>query len=298
MSARRQGRIMPRWEGAAPLDLVIAVMAFLASLALGASLVAEVTAKSWRAGLAESITVQILPPTGARPQTRLDGETSVVLSILQGTRGIIHVKALSESESRSLIAPWLGSTAMIPDLPLPRLVDAKLEPGATVDMATLRQRLRSGAPDSLLDDHARWLDRLKNLAKGVIWSAWGIMALIAVATSAAVTFATRAGLAAHRDIVSLLHLMGARGGFIARALEWHYFTSAVLAAFIGASLAGGLLVIAGGIEQSGIEPVPFLPPISLAPAQLIWLFLVPLAAGLIALATTRLSVLAVLNRNY
>ena len=298
MSARRPGRIMPRWEGAAPLDLVIAVMAFLASLALGASLLADVTAKSWRAGLAESITVQILPPSGAHPEARLEDETKAVLSILHATGGIVHVQALSDTESRALVAPWLGSAATIRDLPLPRLVDAKLEPGAAIDMATLQQRLKADAPDSLVDDHARWLERLKRLANGVMWSAWAIMALIAIATAASVTFATRAGLAAHRDIVSLLHLMGARGGFIARAFEWHYFASAVLAAFVGASLAGALLVIAGRLEQSGIEPVPLLPPITLAPGQLIWLLLVPLAAGLIALATTRVSVLAVLNRNY
>lgn len=298
MSARRQGRIMPRWEGAAPLDLVIAVMAFLASLALGASLVADVTAKSWRAGLAESITVQILPPQGADPQKQLETETKTVLSILERTPGMFHVQALSDQESRGLVAPWLGSGAVIRDLPLPRLVDARLAPGAAVDMRGLELRLKASAPDSLLDDHARWLERLKRLADGVIWSAWGVMALIAIATAASVTFATRASLAAHRDIVSLLHLMGARGGFIARTFEWHYFTSAVLAAFVGAALAGVLLVAAGGLEQSGLEPVPFLPPISLAPSQLIWLLLVPLAAGLIALATTRLSVLAVLNRNY
>jgi cell division transport system permease protein len=298
MSTRRQGRIMPRWEGAAPLDLVIAVMAFLASLALGASLVADVTAKSWRAGLAESITVQILPPVGPKPESRLEEETDAVLSILQNTKGIFHVQALSEQESRSLLAPWLGSTAMIRELPLPRLLDAKLQPGAAIDMVGLQHRLKTGAPDSLLDDHARWLGRLKRLADAVIWSAWGIMGLIALATAAAVTFATRASLAAHHEIVSLLHLMGARGGFIARAFEWHYFSSAVLAAFIGASLAGALLVTTGQLEQSGFEPVPFLPPIALAPLQLLWLLFVPLAAGMIALATTRLSVLAVLNRNY
>lgn len=298
MSAKRPGRIMPRWEGAAPLDLVIAVMAFLASLALGASLVAQVTAKSWQAGLAESITVQIVPPSGAQPESRLDNEAKSVLSVLQSTPGIFHVQALSDRESRNLVAPWLGSAAMIRDLPLPRLIDAKLDPGAAIDMSALQQRLKAGAPDSLLDDHARWLERLKRLANGVMWSAWGIMALIAIATAAAVTFATRASLAAHHEIVSLLHLMGARSGFIARTFEWHYFNAAVLAAFVGASLAGALLVIAGSLEQSGIEPVPLLPPIALAPLQLIWLLLVPLAAGLIALVTTRVSVLAVLHRNY
>jgi cell division transport system permease protein len=44
-------RFMPREKGAAPLDVVIAVMAFLAALALGASLVAERTAVGWRAGV-------------------------------------------------------------------------------------------------------------------------------------------------------------------------------------------------------------------------------------------------------
>ena len=72
----------------------------------------------------------------------------------------------------------------------------------------------------------------------------------------------------------------------------------MVASLTGALFAGALLLAAGTLEQSGIEPVPFLPAMSLAPSQLIWLFLVPLAAGLIALATTRLSVLAVLNRNY
>lgn len=297
MSARRQGQIMPRWEGAAPLDLVIAVMAFLASLALGASLVADVTARSWRAGLADSITVQILPPSGPQPESRLEKEIQGVVSVLQNTPGIFHVQTLSDQESRGLVAPWLGSIA-IRDLPLPRLVDARLQPGVAIDTAGLQKRLKANAPDSLLDDHARWLERLKRIADGVMWSAWGIMGLIAIATAAAVTFATRASLAAHHDIVSLLHLMGARGGFIARTFEWHYFSSAVLAAFIGGTLAGALLLVAGRLEQSGVEPVPFLPPISLAPSQLVWLLLVPLAAGLIALITTRLSVLAVLNRNY
>jgi hypothetical protein len=35
MMRTRQGRILPRETGAAPLEVVIAVMAFLATLALG-----------------------------------------------------------------------------------------------------------------------------------------------------------------------------------------------------------------------------------------------------------------------
>ena len=50
--------VLPRDKGAAPLDFVIAVMAFLAALALGASLIADRAAQGWQAGLAAKLTVQ------------------------------------------------------------------------------------------------------------------------------------------------------------------------------------------------------------------------------------------------
>jgi len=46
MNEYRQKPIMPRDKSAAPLDLVIGVMAFLAALALGAALIADRDRKS------------------------------------------------------------------------------------------------------------------------------------------------------------------------------------------------------------------------------------------------------------
>jgi cell division transport system permease protein len=298
MSAQRPGRIMPRWEGAAPLDLAIGVMAFLAALAVGASLIAARTAEGWRAGLASGITVQILPPETDAIEPRWQNETDAALSLLRGTSGIARAELVSEADTHALVAPWLGSGALPKELPLPRLVDATLAPGAAIDLADLTRRLKQVAPDSLLDDHASWLSRLQRAADGVIGSACGILALIALATAATVTFATRAGLAAHQPIVSLLHQMGARAGFIARAFEWHYFASALAASALGTALAAILFVVVSGLEHAGLAPVPFLPPLGLGLLELPWLLLVPLAAGLIALATARVSVLAALARNY
>jgi cell division transport system permease protein len=296
MSAQRPDRIMPRWEGAAPLDLVIGVMGFLAALALCASLVAERTAAGWRAGLADGFTVQILPRGSVG--SALQSETTSVLAVLHGTKGLSRVKAVSDAEAAALVAPWLGEGTALADLPLPRLVDASIAPGATINLARLAQRLKQAAPDSQLDDHGLWLARLRRTADTVIWSAWAVLALIALATAATVTFATRAGLAAHQDIVSLLHQMGAHAGFIARAFEWHYFVSALIASATGAALAAGVFAAANGLEGAGIEPVPFLPPLGLGAFELAWIVTVPAAVGLIALATARLSVLAALARNY
>jgi cell division transport system permease protein len=297
-ATRLRGRIAPREAGAAPLDVVIAIMAFLAALALGASLIADRAALGWREGLSGRLTVQIVPPEhGASPKL-LDEETTAASGVLKNTDGIVSVTPLSEKDTQALVEPWIGSGAALADLPLPRLIDATILPGAKLDLGTLSQRLKLAAPDSVLDDHTRWIARLKGLADGIIWSAYFVLALIAVATAATVAFATRAGLEAHHDIVALLHQMGAHAGFIARAFEWHYFISALLAATIGAVCAGILFSMAGGLELAGIEAVPFLPPLSLHVAELAWLAAIPAAAALIAWATARLSVLTAVSRIY
>jgi cell division transport system permease protein len=291
------GRILPREKGAAPLDVVIAVMAFLAALALGASLIAQRTAQGWQAGLSDRLTIQVLPSLkGAQPS--LEQETGAALSVLRATPGIAHVAPLSQEQTLELMRPWLGADALVAELPLPRLIDAKIEPGAEVDLAQLRQQLHKAAPDAVLDDHARWISRLRGLAEAITWSAYGILLLIAIATAAAVSFATRAGLEAHHEMVALLHQMGAQSGFISRAFEWHYFISALVAASVGALLAGGFFVAAGGLEFAGIEAVPFLPPLALRLSELPWLLAVPAVSGLIALVTARLSVLSVLREIY
>jgi cell division transport system permease protein len=289
---------MPREKGAAPLDIMIGIMAFLAALALGASLLADRASLGWRAGLSDRLTVQILVPEHGDAQGELVRETAAALTVLRATPGIAHASPLSEAEMQGLVEPWLGKGSLVAELPLPTLIDAEVTPGASVDLTALAARLKNAAPDSQLDDHSRWLARLKSLADTITWTAYAILILIAVATAASVTFATRAGLAAHHEMVSLLHQMGARSGFIARAFEQHFALSTFAASALGATLAALLFLTAGGLEVFGVEAVPFLPPIALKLSEVAWLTAVPVAAALIAWVTARLSVLAVVRKIY
>ncbi len=294
----RSGRLLPREKGAAPLDVVIGVMAFLAALALGASLVAERASVGWRAGLSDRLTVQILVPTHGDIAASLARETDAALEVLRATPGIAHAAPLSDDEIQKLVEPWLGKGALVEELPLPRLIDATIVPGATVDVADLTLRLKQAAPDAQVDDHGHWISRLKGLANTIVWSAWGILLLIAIATASTVAFATRAGLEAQHDMVALLHQMGAHAWFIARAFERHYALAALGASAAGAFVAALLFVLAGGLEFAGLEPVPFLPPVALKLSEVAWLAGVPLAAALIAWVTARLSVMAAVREIY
>ena len=296
--SERATYILPRDKGAAPLDFVIAVMAFLAALALGASLVATRAAHGWQSGLSDRITVQIMPPEQGDPRAGLEIETQTALDLLNSTPGIAHAHLLSDAEINALVEPWIGKDGAVSGIPLPRLIDAAVTPGAMVDSNALAAALKRSAPHATLDDHRRWLARLKGLADAVRWSAYGILLLIAGATAAAVSFATRAGLDAHHEMVALLHQMGALPGFIARAVEWHYFISALFAAALGTLFAALLFLAAGGLEVFGLEAVPFLPPLSLKWIEIPWLAAVPVATSLIAWATARISVLSVVKAIY
>jgi cell division transport system permease protein len=294
----RGSTVLPRDKGAAPLDFVIAVMAFLAALALGASLIADRATEGWQAGLANKITVQVVPPETGNARAGLDKATAAALAVLHSTPGIAHAAPLSDAQIAALVEPWIGKIGTVEGIPLPRLIDAEITPGADLDIAALTARLKAAAPRAQLDDHRRWIARLQGLTDAVRYSAYGVLLLIAGATAAAVSFATRAGLDAHHEMVALLHLMGARAGFIARSIEWHYFLSALLAALAGAMLAALLFVGAAGLEQFGVEAVPFLPPLSLRWSELPWLLTVPAATAIIAWATARFSVLSVVRAIY
>ena len=295
---RESAAVLPRDKGAAPLDFVIAVMAFLAALALGASLIADRATESWSHGLAAKLTVQVVPPDNGDARRILEAETNAAVDLLKATPGIAHAAPLSDAEINALVAPWVGENGLTSDIPLPRLIDASITPGEVVNVADLVARLKMAAPHATLDDHSRWISRLSAIADTVRYSAYGIFLLIAVATAAAVSFATRAGLDAHHEMVALLHQMGARAGFIARTVEWHYFTSALVAALLGTMCAVLLFLAAGGLERFGVDAVPFLPPLTLAWMEMPWLLAVPAATALIAWATARISVLSVVRAIY
>ena len=214
------------------------------------------------------------------------------------TPGVAHAALISDTDTVALVEPWIGKNNLVAEIPLPRLIDVTIVPGEQVNIPALTQRLKQAAPQALLDDHRSWIARLGALADTVRYSAYGILLLIAGATAAAVSFATRAGLTAHHDMVELLHQMGALPSFIARMVEWHYFTSALVAALTGTLFAAAFFLGVGGLESIGVEAVPFLPPLSLKWTEIPWLLAVPAATAVIAWATARISVLSVVRAIY
>ena len=58
--------------------------------------------------------------------------------------GIVEVRPITKEESASLLEPWLGTGLSLDDLPVPRVIVARVAPGTALDLAALRGRGRAG----------------------------------------------------------------------------------------------------------------------------------------------------------
>ncbi|MGZ6049653.1 MAG: ABC transporter permease, partial [Phenylobacterium sp.] len=159
-----------------------------------------------------------------------------------------------------------------------RLVAVTLDAKHPADAKALSAALAAKDVDATVDDHSRWIKDIRRAGAVVRWLGLGVFLLIAAAAGAVVAFATRAGLAARRDVVEVLHLAGAEDAFIAQLFQVRFARVAGLAGAIGAAAAGVLgaaLRLAGGGE--GLTPaLPF------AWSDLLAVVPCPLIAALVA----------------
>ena len=60
-----------------------------------------------------------------------------------------------------------------------------------------------------LDDHRRWIDRMRTMAGTAVAAGVAVLALVLAVTVLSVTFATRGAMATNRPIIEVLHYVGA-----------------------------------------------------------------------------------------
>ena len=277
------------------LPWLIALMVYLAGLALAGMLVLNGALAHWDRSLAGTLTVEIPPAEPGKG----DGGLAAALQMLRATRGVVAAQALSDEATAKLIEPWLGSALTPDELALPRLVDLRIDPAAPPDLAALRSRLAAAAPGAVVDDHRRWLDRLASLVLSIEATALVVMTLIGTAAVSTVVFTTRAGLAVHHAVIEVLHLIGARDNYIAAQFQRQALDLGLRGGLIGLALTVATLLAVGRAGAAANllgEPVRLLPALSLAPWHWSLLALLPPAAGVIAMLTARITVMRALAR--
>lgn len=267
-----------RWIAA-----VVGALAFLATLALGLALALAGTAQRWQSSFEGTLTAEI--PAG--------GDAAAALRALRAEPGVAHAELLARAKAEALLAPWLGA-GNLADLPIPALIDVKLREKVRVDVPGLRTRLAAAVPGATLDDHSGWLAGFLALARAATIVASIVVVAVALAAASCVAFATRAGLAMHREAVDLLHLVGAEDRYIAGQFAHAAMRLAFAGASAGALGAAAVLAVAHSVAstaQSLAVPLP-----ALGAWDWAALAAVPLAATVVAAAAAYATVMRNLGR--
>src|SRR3954447_9827164 len=135
VKARNRSPVVPRASIAGrALIAVVAIMTFLASITTGTVLLVAASAAEWQSDVASEITVQLRPAAGRE----LERDTAGAAEALRSQPGIVEVRPFTKEESAKLLEPWLGSGLSLDELPVPRVIVARIKPGAVLDLANLR----------------------------------------------------------------------------------------------------------------------------------------------------------------
>ena len=213
------------------LAAVVAIMTFLAALTTGAVMLIVSTASDWQSDVGREVTIQVRPAPGRD----IEADVRKAAEVARATPGIADVRAYTKQESARLVEPWLGGGLSLDDLPIPRLIVVKLASGVLPDFAALRRALAAQVAGATLDDHRRWIDRMRTMAETAVVAGVGVLALVLAVTVLSVTFATRGTMATNRPIIEVLHYVGATDGFIAGQFQRHF----LLLGFKGGAIGGG-----------------------------------------------------------
>jgi cell division transport system permease protein len=241
--ARNLSPIVPRASIAGrALVAVVAIMTFLASITTGAVLLVSASAAEWQSEVASEITIQVRPVAGRD----LERDSAAVTEAIRTQPGIAGVQAYTKEESAALLEPWLGAGLSLDDLPVPRVIIARVSPGSPLDLAQLRSRVTQVTPSASVDDHRAWIERMRSMTGATVFAGIGILALVIMATIISVSFATRGAMAANRPIVEVLHFVGAGDRYIANRFFRHFLRLGLQGGIIG----GGAAMLAFGFSES------------------------------------------------
>ena len=215
------------------LMLVVAIMCFLACLTAGCVYMVNQSASAWLRDIASEVTLQI------EPRERVEIEKSVreAAAFLAKQPGIRAVKPLTHDESAALVEPWLGKSDALKALPIPRLIAIEIDRATPPDLDALQALIRTELPGATLDDHRHWQQQIRTVTRSLALGGLGILMLVGAATTAIIVSATRSSMLSNREIVEVLHLVGATDRYIAREFERHFLRLGIRAGLVGAGFA-------------------------------------------------------------
>ena len=263
-------------------------MVFLGILAISGVAVFDAVLSGWSRSVTGTLTIQIPAMPAESEDKENTARTDRAITALTALANVESVRVLTNQEMDALLAPWLGEGIATGGLPLHALIDVALSEDSIDDLDHLRETVIAVVPDAIIDDHRRWFEHLIDLTEGFRLLTLGVAFVVTTALALTIVYATRASLAEFKEVISVIHLIGARDMYVAV----QFAKRTLVAAFKGCAgwlAAGAFALLTIGWLARNVES-GFLPDVNLG--FLFWasIPLVALFAAILAMVTAYITV--------
>jgi cell division transport system permease protein len=206
------------------------------------------SAIAWSSDVGRELTIQIRPVAGEV----MDSNLRTVVALAEATPGVASARALTLEESEGLLEPWLGTGLDLSAIDIPRLVVVQLADPVDADIEKLQRDLLA-VQGATLDTHAAWRQQLNTMAGTIVVSGLLVLTLIVLATVLAIIFATRGTMASNREIVDVLHFIGASNSFIAGEFQGRFLSIGFRGGIVG-GLGAIVFFMVVGVTAVSVVP--------------------------------------------
>jgi cell division transport system permease protein len=283
LSPAPEARLLPAEKLHGPTVAVMGIMTFAIMIVAAAALALANAAGIVASGVENRYVVEL--PAGS---------TSDLPRVLEVSRSIPEVRdatPVPEREMRRTLERWLGEAASSHDLPVPALVTLELAPGADAD--AVGARISEVLPEARFVAESAELEPLLASVRALQWLALALVALMAIATGAAIVLASRGALDTHRSTIEIMHGIGATDAQLVRLFERKIAVDAMVGAAAATLAAVLILATVGGAGTALVGELTAAAP--LGGMDLLLLGLLPIAAVALALLVARRTLLRALR---
>ena len=206
------------------LQVIISIAVFIFAITLSGVLAVNSMIGNWNRSILGSLTVQVIPSQNPNQEKALSetlAHQEKVVDFLRSVNGVLKVTPLTNEQLGELLTPWLGDDISINELPVPRIIDVKIDSDANINFSQLSKDLNNVSPLASLDNHKLWLNKLIAFADGLKMIATTILLLVSLITSGAIFYTTKMSLGLQRGVIEILHIIGAKDTCIAQQYARH-----------------------------------------------------------------------------
>ncbi len=265
-------------EQAVFLTALIALLSFLATLALGITIGIGAGVSRWNSGWDNFATIQVLP----------GGDFNAAVNLAQTAR---RTTIIPDEDVAKMLRPWMGDTNALKQY-MPKMIEVEFKKSS--ELRALGEQI-ANMPNVRFITHAAGAKNITRAGWQIMGISVIVMMMILAAIGLCISYITRNITLIHKRELEILTQIGASDSFVAHQMQIIITKISALAAAIGLAVATPMIMLIIAMAKGtriGLMAQMHVPVIG-------WIAIVLLPIGIIVLTTwlTRKTTIRILSLN-